>query len=198
MACMPIFQRTAVALGALLLVSACHRQDTQPGGNSEAVAVAASTASLQPPPACTAALKSQPPVLRLPRTDAPKSGDKGKGKDATNVDIAQIHTVNRPLQEIGIWNDAGDGWSVLTLQLGSDKARTLAVRLHDVHLPKNGALWLCSVDGKRSEGPYADAPNGELWTSAVAGSQARVEVWAPTRQRDDFRALLADVYGSYR
>jgi hypothetical protein len=196
MARMPIFQRIAVALGALLLVSACHRQDTQTGGNDEAAAVSAGTANLLPPPACAATLKSQAPVLRLPRTDAPKSGD--KGKDATNVDIAQIHTVNRPLQEIGIWNDAGDGWSVLTLQLGSDKARTLAVRLHDVHLPKSGALWLCSVDGKRSEGPYADAPNGELWTSAVAGSQARVEVWVPTRQRDGFRALLADVYGSYR
>lgn len=150
----------------------------------------------EPAPACDASLQLQPPVLRLPRTDAPKRVP--RDKNAPSVDISQIHTVNRPLQDIGVWSETAGGWSVLTLQLGSERARSLAVRLHDVHLPKGGALWLCSVDGKLRAGPYVQKPDGELWSEPVAASQARLEVWAPTARRAEVGGLLADVYGGYR
>ncbi|MGH8443657.1 MAG: hypothetical protein ACREVL_00260 [Solimonas sp.] len=177
--------------GAALLAAGCHVPNNLQSPAAGFVGEAAQ-APASPPPACSTALKLQAPLLQLPRTDVPKQ----PARDA--VDISQIHTVNRPLQEIGVWNNAGDGWSVLTLQLGSEKARSLAVRLHAVRLPKNGALWLCSIDGKQHAGPYAEAPNGDLWSAALAGAQARIEVWAPTAHRDDFSGLLSDVYGSYR
>lgn len=185
--------RTVPALAALLpalLFAGCRAWQ---GGETAAAAPALPPV---PAPACDASLQLQPPVLRLPRTDAPKR--EPRDKNAPSVDISQIHTVNRPLQDIGVWSETAGGWSVLTLQLGSERARSLAVRLHDVHLPKGSALWLCSVDGKLRQGPYTDAPDGELWTTALSGAQARIEVWAPTASHGTFSALLTDVYGSYR
>ncbi|WP_028080851.1 hypothetical protein [Solimonas soli] len=182
------------ALGAVLGVvasAACHHhtQDTRPDAAAAVVA-----ATLPPAPqACTTALPVQAPVLKLPRTDVPKLASKD-----SKVDIAQIHTVNRPLQEIGVWSEAGDGWSVLSLQFGSERARSLAVRLHGVKLPKGAALWLCSVDGKLRAGPFAPKDDGELWSDAISAPQARLEVWAPSAQRDQVSGLLADIYGGYR
>lgn len=145
------------------------------------------------PPAqvCSSAL--QAPVLSLPSTDAPK-----RAPNDAEPDIAQIHTVNRPLQDIGIWSEQPDGWSVLALMLGSSHARSIAVRLHDVRLPPQGALWLCSADGRLRQGPYAEVRDGELWSAAVAAPRARLEVWIPTAERGDFRAVLSDVYGGYQ
>ena len=172
----------------LLLLAACHSApELQPDE-------AASVPSSMPPPACSTALALPPPVLKLPRTDSPRK----PSRDGGDVDISQIHTVNRPLQDIGIWNEAADGWSVLALEVGSDRARSIAVRLHDVHLPAAAALWLCSADGKLREGPYRQKADGELWSEALASSHARIEVWAPTRERERVSALLADVYGGYR
>lgn len=183
----PIIKLASSALTAALLLSACRSAPTQPDGSALAALPA-------PDQICSVHLAQPAPVLSLPGTDTPRHA----AKDDKDVDIAQIHTVNRPLQEIGVWNDQGNGWSVLELALGSSRARSLAVRLRDVTLPKQSALWLCTADGKHHQGPYTEAPNGELWSASVAASQARIEVWVPSAERAQFRALLTDVYGGYQ
>lgn len=183
------FIAIALTASAGLLLSACQSWTQHPQPEV--------TAALQPAAtdhACQAALKTPAPVLKLPGTDAPRRA----ARDDNDVDIAQIHTVNRPLQDIGVWNDMADGWSVLALTLGSSHARSIAVRLRDVQLPKQSQLWLCSLDGKLRQGPYTEAPNGELWSASIASAQARVEVWIPTPARSQFRAELTDVYGGYQ
>lgn len=183
----PIIKLAGSTLAMSALLSACHSTPTQPE--------AASLAMLPAPEQVCDMQRSQPaPELKLPGTDAPRKAAKGD-KD---VDIAQIHTVNRPLQEIGVWIDQDNGWSVLELAVGSTHARSLAVRLRDVTLPKQSALWLCAIDGKQQQGPYTEAPNGELWSASVAASQARIEVWVPSAKRAQFSALLTDVYGGYQ
>ncbi|NGY04460.1 hypothetical protein [Solimonas terrae] len=186
--------RTASAIAltttasAALLLGAC--QSWTQKSPAQAVAETAPPAADE---ACHATLKMPAPILKLPGTDAPRHAS-----NDNDVDIAQIHTVNQPLQQIGVWNDQGDGWSVLALTLGSRRARSIAVRMRDVKLPKQSALWLCSPDGKLRQGPYTEAPNGELWSASIASSQARVEVWLPTPSRDAFSAELTDVYGGYQ
>jgi len=180
-------------LGLLATTSACrhHAQDTHTEAD---VADSSAAAALPPPPAaCKTALPVQAPVLKLPRTDAPKRAPKD-----SQIDISQIHTVNRLLQDVGVWSEAGEGWSVLTLQFGSERARSLAVRLHDVKLPDGAALWLCSVDGKLRAGPFTPQDNGELWSEAISTSKARLELWAPSRHREQVSALFSDIYGGYR
>lgn len=184
-------RRAAPALLAGVLLGGCHpAQDVKPGAG---VAEASRVAVQAPGQVCHATLKTPAPVLQLPRTDAPKRASK---KDT--VDIAQIHTVNRPLQEIGVWNDEPDGWSVLVLTLGSGRAHSIAVRLHAVTLPAHSELWLCSMDGKSRQGPYTTTTDGQLWSAPVAAAQARIEVWVPTPHRDQFSAMLTDVYGGYQ
>lgn len=182
-----IFELQAVALLGLAALSACQLASTRHEAETR-VALPA------PDNVCNVKLATPAPVLKLPGTDAPRQA----ATDDQDVDIAQIHTVNRPLQEIGVWNDQGNGWSVLELALGSSRARSLAVRLRDVTLPTQSSLWLCADDGKQHQGPYTEAPNGELWSASVAASQARIEVWVPSAEREKFSALLTDVYGGYQ
>lgn len=180
--------RRASLSAATLLLGACHAW-FEPASDD------AATATAPPPaPACHATLHTPASVLSLPGTDAPRRA----ARNDDDVDIAQIHTVNRPLPEIGVWNDQADGWSVLALTVGSQRARSIAVRLRDVKLPQHTALWLCSADGTEQQGPYTEAPNGELWTASVAAAQVRIEVWMPTAARDEFAGILTDVYGGYQ
>src|SRR3546814_9276415 len=109
----PIIKLAGSALTTTVLLSACGATPTQPE----------TTLALLPPPeqVCSAQLSQPAPELKLPGTDAPRKA----AKDDNDIDIAQIHTVNRPLQEIGVWNDQGNGWSVLELAIGS--IRQLAI-----------------------------------------------------------------------
>ncbi|MFT4046488.1 MAG: hypothetical protein QM661_07285 [Solimonas sp.] len=182
----------AAALTLAAAAAGCRHVPDARGNAAPPGSVSGAEAAPAPTP-CAATLAVPAPMLKLPRTDGPKLASKGD-----KVDIAQIHTVNRPLQDVGVWREAGSGWSVLTLQFGSERAHSLAVRLHDVKLPKGAALWLCSVDGKRRAGPFTPKENGELWSDPITASQGRVELWSPSAQREKVSALLADVYSGYR
>lgn len=157
---------------------------------------------LPPPPPPPALIIAAPPVcsiaaaanLQLPATEgarqrAPKSGP---------LDLAQVHTVNRPLPEIAVWQGFADGWSRLSLQLGSKYASAISLRLHDVHLPPQAQVWLCSAGATVRLGPLSPDAQGELWTPPVPGEQVRLEVWAPDTLRGQLRAQLSDVYAGYR
>lgn len=143
------------------------------------------------PEGCGSRSSETPPVLRLPRTVVP--ADRGASRE-----LAQVHTVNRPLEQAGVWTDYDDNWSLLALELGSPGAHSIAVRLRDAQLPRQTEVWLCSPDRRLRQGPYREATGGELWTPVVPGDAAQLEVWLPTAHKSRFTALLADVYGGYR
>lgn len=172
-----------ISLGLSLLLGAC----SLPSPSVSALQLRGAGAAA--PSAC-APLGSEA-KLQLPATPASKNSN-----SAEALDLAQVYTVNRPLQEVAVWQDREDGWSLLSLQIGSAHARSIAVRLREVKLPGATQAWLCGSTAR--QGPFTEAPKGELWTPVVAGEQARLEVWVPTAQRGEFTAMLADVYGGYR
>jgi len=175
-----------VLLPILISLAACHPQSVQAPASSLTVSSVAGA-----PQGC--ANDNFSASLQLPRTDSPPP----RRDKSEPLEFAQVHTVNRPLQEVAVWTQR-DGWSVLALQIESANARSIAVRLRDVKWPASTQAWLCSADGKTHQGPFNDAPDGELWTPIVPGSQARLEVWVPTASKGQFTALLADVYAGYR
>ncbi len=146
------------------------------------------------PEGCRARSAETPPVLNLPKTESPGQRA-GKGEP---LELAQVHTVNRPLEQVGVWTDYDDQWSLLSLQLGSQGARSIAVRLQDSSLPPQTEIWLCAVDRRVRQGPYREATGGELWTPVIPGDTALIEIWVPTAYKSRFKAQLADVYGGYR
>lgn len=182
--------RRPLALSCLcsaLTLAACGNQPQQQAFGASLV-----SSSTTQPPSCAAGGSGA--SLQLPPTQAaPTRHDKSEP-----LEFAQVYTVNRPLQEVGVWQERENGWSVLSLQIGSDNARSIAVRLRDARLPPSTHAWLCSADGSTRQGPFDEAPNGELWTPIVPGSRARLEIWVPTQTRSQFTAMLADVYGGYR
>lgn len=176
----------------VLAVSACG---LNPFARGEGTA-AAPAADIGPAPEGCAAqptVKSMP-KLRLPRTETPRV----KSPDDKSLEFAQVHTVNRPLEEAGIWTDFDSGWSLLSLDVQSVSAQSIALRLREAQLPAGGEIWLCSPDRRVRQGPYRDISDGELWTPVVPGNEALLQVWVPTAGKTGFRALLADVYGGYR
>lgn len=185
---MTMLRNGALSFLSIAALAACSQpQLQQPAPPAEPVLGPMPTACARPAPATV-------PRLRLPATENPRvSSTPGKA-----MDFAQVHTVNRPLEDAGVWTELEGGWSVLSLELTSPRARTLAVRLRDSRLPQHTQIWLCSADGRQRQGPFQDANNGEVWTPAVDGNDARLEVWVPTHQRTNFGALLADAYGGYR
>lgn len=186
--------RSAVLLSFAATLAACAHNPF--GGNRAESSEALDVSSLgAPPEGCIPqpAVRSVP-SLRLPRTESPRvKSDAGK-----SLEFAQVHTVNRPLEEAGTWTDFDDGWSLLSLTLGSEGALSLAVRLRDTTLPERGEIWLCSADRRVRQGPYREATDGDLWTPVVPGHEALLQVWVPTVRKSSFRALLADAYGGYR
>lgn len=185
--------RSAVPLSLAATLVACAHNPF--GGDRAASSAPLDVSTLgAPPEGCIPqpAVKSVP-RLRLPRTEAPRAESKGK-----SLEFAQVHTVNRPLEDAGTWTDFDDGWSLLSLTLGSEGAQSLAVRLRDATLPERGEVWLCSADRRVRQGPYREVTGGDLWTPVVPGSEALLQIWVPTVRRTSFRALLADAYGGYR
>lgn len=176
--------------GALSACSHSPSRDTaqEPAATPPPLALGAA------PQACARALLTSAPRLQLPFTETPRV----KSAPGKAMDFAQVHTVNRPLEEAGVWADVAGQWSVLTLELSSAHARSLAVRLRDSRLPEHTEIWLCSQDGRQRQGPYRHAASGEIWTPPVSGDTARIEVLLPTAYKQQFGALLADAYGGYR
>lgn len=172
------------AIGAALLMSlsACQTPGSSP------------VATLPVPSACRG-VSQEAPKLILPATETPKLASAG---DTSGLDIAQVHTVNRALDEAGVWETRSDGWSVLRLDIRSERARTLAVRINELQPRAGVQTWLCGEREGEHAGPFRAAPNGQLWTPQHAGAQLRLEIWLPSAERRDFSGMLADVYGGYR
>lgn len=176
------------SLGLVLVLSACEGTRVPLGE------LRMPMPTLPAPEACGPRGAASTPRLKLPRTEAPLRSGTSDGQPA---DFAQVHTVNQALQNAGVWTDFEEGWSLLSLQLRSDGARSIAVRLREAKLPKQTEIWLCGGDARSRQGPYREASAGELWTPVVPGAEAQVQVWLPTALKGEFRALLADVYGGY-
>lgn len=183
---------TLLGLAALSLAACQSSPGKHQPGVRKGVHIAPPV-TLPAPLACSPST-SETPKLALPHTEITRAAAATPGP----VDIAQVHTVNRPLADVGVWQTRADGWSRLALQIGSDGARSIAVRLRDLKMPAQTQVWLCSPDGKLRQGPFHEARDKEIWTPEFGGSQVRLEIWVPSVERQAFSGFLADVYGGYR
>ncbi len=171
------------AVAAALLLSGCA---AQPASDS-------APASAFPPEACGTAFPADAPQLQLKPTSAAADA-----LEPGTRPIALAHEVDRSLTRAGRWHDRADGWSSLALALHSDGARSLALHLSALKLPRRSQLWFCSPDGRVRHGPYREATGGELYTPAVPGDRAHLQIWVPTAARATLAGRLADVQGGLR
>lgn len=169
----------SVSIAAAVLVVGCAGQ---PARNIPLPAGA-------PPPACNAAALANAPMVKLKQTRAPTDDE---GAFAQRIDI------DRSLTRAGRWTDVSGGWSVLSLGLQSQNARSLSAQLSQLDLPDRTQIYWCSPDGRERNGPYRDAAGGSLWTPVVSGERAHLEIWVPSALRDTFKGTLANVQGGYR
>ena len=67
-----------------------------------------------------------------------------------------------------------------------------------MQLPAGSEIWFCAPDGSLRQGPFREAPTGDLWTPVVNGEEAWLEVFVHSRKRNEFRATLAEAFGGFR
>jgi lysyl endopeptidase len=151
--------------------------------------------SLEPPYACAGDFAKRSEVLTLPATLAPKAEQDSK---SAPLRFANTLPVNQLLDHVARLTPFDNGWSSYALRIRSAGATSLSVHLSALQLPAGSEVWLCSADGSLRQGPYRDAPTGELWTPVINGDEAWLEVLVHSRKRDEFQATLADVSGGFR
>lgn len=114
------------------------------------------------------------------------------------TEVQQVHAVNRPLAELGVWKAKPDGWSLLAMQIASPGAASIAVRLRELRLPKQYEVWVCGMDGKQRLGPLRETEPGEIWTDSLPGTRVRLEIWVPERSQQELSGAVSEVYAGYK
>lgn len=181
----------AVTMGVL---SAFLAAGCQSLGGSGSAGAAANPELM--PKACTGNLMRRYALFGLPPT-AP--GAQRKANKSQPLQYATSHPVSLTLTAITAWRDLGNGWSTLGLRLASNNAGSLSVHLTDVSLPPEAEVWFCSPDGETMrQGPLRAAGDGQLSTPVVRGSEAVLEVIAPTASVPQTSLTLAEVFGGFR
>ena len=155
----------------------------------------------EPPPssdipyACAADFPKRSELLTLPATFAPAAQQDSKNAP---LRFANLLPVNQLLDHLARLTPFDNGWTSYALRIKSPDAKSISVHLGALQLPGGSQIWLCSPDGITRQGPYRDAPTGELWTPIVPGDEAWLEVLIHSRKRDEFQATLVDVSGGFR
>jgi hypothetical protein len=183
--------RKTLSLSALLALAGCSLLlSSQP-----AFLPAEPPASLETPYACASDFAKRSELLTLPATEAPRVINDSK---SAALPFATTLPVNQLLDHVARLTPFDNGWSSYALRIRSAGAKSLSVHLSGLQLPGGSEVWLCSADGSLRQGPYRDAPTGELWTPVVNGDEAWLEVLVHSRKRDEFQATLVDVSSGFR
>lgn len=88
----------------------------------------------------------------------------------------------------GEWHVPANGTAVWQLELHSEDATFLGLRLQDLHLPPEGEISLIGTHGR--SGPFTSddqSEDGTLWIPIVHGSQAVLEVALPAASLSELR-----------
>ena len=97
----------------------------------------------------------------------------------------------------GDWDEAQAGIARWRLRIASQDARSLSLRLHTLHLPADGELWIYAADGSDAQGPFR-AGDGLRYTPIVRGGEAVIEARMPAEQRAQFAIAVAEVFHGFR
>ena len=151
--------------------------------------------SAEVPYACAADFPKRSELLTLPATFAP---DNQQDSKSAPLRFANQMPVNQLVDHIARLTPFDNGWSSYALRIKSPGAKSISVHLGELQLPGGSQVWLCSPDAITRQGPYRDAPTGELWTPIVPGDEAWLEVLVHSRKRDEFQATLVEVSGGFR
>ena len=183
--------RKTLLLSALLTLASCSLlAPSQP-----AYLPSEPPPSSETPYACASDFSKRSELLTLPATEAPRDI---KDSKSAPLPFATTLPVNQLLDHVARLTPFDNGWSSYALRIRSAGAKSLSVHLAGLQLPGGSEVWLCSADGSLRQGPYRDAPTGDLWTPVVTGDEAWLEVLVHSRKRDEFQATLVDVSGGFR
>jgi lysyl endopeptidase len=172
------------ALLTLTLLAGCASREAAP----------VPQASATPPEGCGKNFPPDTPLLKLDRTETPKTS----AQKSQPFQFANQIEVDSELQDEGAWTDYTDGWSSLTLRLSSENAKSMALHLTRLELPERAQVWFCSADGHLRQGPYREAAGGELWTPVVLGAEARLQIDVPTLDKAGLKGEIAEAFGGFR
>lgn len=147
------------------------------------------------PYACAEDFPKRSELLNLPPAEAPRPL---KDSKSTPPQFATALPVNQLLDHVARLTPFDNGWSSYALRIRSSGAKSISVHLSALQLPRGSEIWLCSADGSLRQGPFREAPTGELWTPVVTGEEAWLEVFVHSRKRNEFQATLIEVFSGFR
>ncbi len=94
-----------------------------------------------------------------------------------------------------------DGISALKIPVSAKDAHSLSFGLEDVFLPTGAKLFIYDGSGEQVVGPYTESDHNAanvLWTPAIDGEQAYIEINVPDDMRKHVRFNLTTVNQGYR
>jgi len=106
-------------------------------------------------------------------------------------------TVAADTRNSGTVEDDGNAWRwQLTVRAPGAQGQTFG--FSRLRLPSGGAMRILSLDGSAALGPFLGHTGGELWTPAIDGAAAVIEVTAPSAAAKHVDVQLATVGRVFR
>ncbi|HSW14358.1 MAG TPA: trypsin-like peptidase domain-containing protein [Solimonas sp.] len=99
----------------------------------------------------------------------------------------------------GSWDEPVRGVARWRLQLESQGASSLSLRLEDLRLPQGATLrWIGNGGGGDQQGPFGPADDGMLSLPVVRDHRGLLEARMPATARAQFGLRIAEAYHGYR
>jgi hypothetical protein len=141
------------------------------------------------------------PQLVLPSTDvgAELTAD-AKAAAPVPVRFAVARSVELTPATSGTWEQLAEG-RLWRLRLTSSGATDLNFGFTEFWLPEGASLYIISEGESYYQGPYTAAdntPSSQLWTPAVPGAAAIIELFLPAGSQKEPRLVLTQVAAGYR
>jgi hypothetical protein len=118
----------------------------------------------------------------------------------TPLRFAVAHKVEVTPATQGIWEQLPEGW-LWRLRIRSAGATDLNLGFTRFRLPEGATLHVVAESEPYFQGPYTardNKPHGQLWTAVVPGERLVIELFVPTRAREEAQLLLSQVGTGYR
>lgn len=101
----------------------------------------------------------------------------------------------------GTWERLDDGTWLWRLRIRSDDALTLHLGFTTYRMPSGAELYVYSPGYESVIGPFTAADNedhGQLWTPALPGDEAVLEVTVPAAQKSNLQLTLGQITHGFR
>lgn len=101
----------------------------------------------------------------------------------------------------GTWEQLDEDTWLWRLRVRSENALTLHLGFTTYRMPPGAELFMYSPDYESVVGPFTAADNedhGQLWTPALPGDEAVIEVTVPAAQRSNLQLTLGQVTHGFR